>query len=261
MALFTGAVRSELLRQEVPVSVLLPDRPPPNTPVLYLLHGLSQDHTSWVRFSRLESYVQSRRLAVVMPTAWRTFYADTTYGLRYFSFLSDELPALMTSMFPLATGRAHTFVCGNSMGGYGALKLGLRFPERFAAVASLSGALIQARMLTDRVAEKGQDDPVRHELHTVFGQTVAPEDDVVCLAQSAAALETKPRIRLLCGGLDHFAPYHRLYQRHLQTLGLDVSYEERENAGHDWPYWDDAIQDVLHWLDPMLQGNADSAIP
>ena len=102
-------------------------------PVLYLLHGLSDDHTAWMRRTSLERYAASRRLAVVMPCGGRSFYTNEAHGGRYWDFISEELPRAVQSFFPVSRRREDTFAAGLSMGGYGALKLALRHPDRYAA--------------------------------------------------------------------------------------------------------------------------------
>src|ERR671939_265941 len=143
---------SEALSLSTSMTVLLPQQtttqiglagravsgPPP---VLYLLHGLSDDDTIWLRRTSIERYVAPLGLAVVMPQVHRSFYTDEAYGGRYWTFVSQELPELVGRFFRVSQRREDTFVAGLSMGGYGALKLALRRPERFAAAASLSGAL------------------------------------------------------------------------------------------------------------------------
>src|SRR6476619_7886720 len=107
------------------------------TPVLYLLHGLSDDDTIWLRRTSIERYVAALGLAVVMPQVHRSFYTDEAYGNRYWTYLSEELPEIVHGFFRLSRRREDTFVAGLSMGGYGALKWALRDPGRFAAAASL----------------------------------------------------------------------------------------------------------------------------
>jgi putative tributyrin esterase len=153
---------SEVLALNTSMTVILPqpvgiqtgptDRtgtePPP---VLYLLHGLSDDDTTWFRQTSIERYVQPLGLAVVMPQVHRSLYVDEAYGGRYWTFLSEELPALVASLFRVSTRPEDTFVAGHSMGGYGALRWVLRQPERFAAAASLSGGVNVAGLRTGRV--------------------------------------------------------------------------------------------------------------
>src|SRR3712207_5935441 len=95
------------------------DAPPP---VLYLLHGLTDDDTAWTRYTSIERYAAAKGLAVVMPQVHRSFYADERYGLKFWTFLSEELPAVVSSLFRVSTRREDTFVAGLSMGGYGAFK-------------------------------------------------------------------------------------------------------------------------------------------
>src|SRR5678815_1741952 len=124
MALLDVHCFSESLAQSVSFYVLLPDgsvrRP---YPTLYLLHGLSDDHTIWLRRTSIERYSAARNLAVVMPAGARSFYQDMASGPRYWTFLSEELPALCRQWFPLSDDREDNFAAGLSMGGYGALRL------------------------------------------------------------------------------------------------------------------------------------------
>ena len=112
------------------------DGPPP---LLYLLHGLSDDHTAWHRYTAIGRYAETAGLAVVMPAVHRSFYANEAHGHRYWDFVSEELPAVVHEFLRVTDRPEETFVAGLSMGGYGALKLALTHPERYAAAASLSG--------------------------------------------------------------------------------------------------------------------------
>lgn len=92
-------------------------------PVVYLLHGLSDDHTIWSRRSSIERYAAEYEVAVVMPNGERGFYTDMVEGYRYWTMLSEELPEIVCNLFPVSPRREDTFAAGLSMGGYGALKL------------------------------------------------------------------------------------------------------------------------------------------
>lgn len=111
-------------------------------PTLFLLHGMSDDHTIWQRRTSIERYVADLNLAVVMPTTHLAWYSDTQYGYRYWEYISHELPEICRSFFRgMSDRREDTFAAGLSMGGYGAFKLGLRASDTFSAAASLSGGL------------------------------------------------------------------------------------------------------------------------
>lgn len=218
-------------------------------PVLYLLHGLSDDHTIWMRRTAIERYAAAKNIAVVMPAAGRSFYQDMASGPRFWTFLSEELPALMASFFPLSTAREETFAAGLSMGGYGALRLGLAKPEHFAAVASLSGALDVAR----RCREAGREGSRLSgaEMTGIFGPELAAagtDADLFALAERLARSGApRPAIYLTCGTEDALLPESRAFRQHLETLGLPCAYEESPGA-HEWSYWDAQIQRVLDWL-------------
>jgi S-formylglutathione hydrolase FrmB len=213
--------------------------PPEGAPVLYLLHGLSDDHTSWTRRSSLERHVESAGIAVVMPNGHRSFYADEHHGPRHWTHLTEELPERVASFFRVSTRREDTFVAGLSMGGYGAMKWALRQPWRFAAAASLSGAL--------DIAALDDDEWRRPLLRRVYGPSgPAPEDDLFALLRGSdpAAL---PRLHLSCGADDHLLEASRRFAAAARDRGLDPVVSVGP-GGHEWPVWDRDVQDVLAWL-------------
>jgi S-formylglutathione hydrolase FrmB len=264
MALVHCNFYSQVLALNTSMTVLLPDlfpwqaqrrtkwaAPPRHRPwpTLYLLHGLSDDDTAWTRRTSLERYVEPLDLAVVMPQVHRSFYADMASGNRYWTFISEEVPAVARSYFPLSAARADNFVAGLSMGGYGAFKLALSHPDRFAAAASLSGALHMARGVVHPDPERISAD----ELRLIFGASrrVAGSDhDLFHLAQRVAdSRGPKPRLYQWCGTEDFLYADNVAFRDHAQALGLPLTYEEGP-GDHDWPQWDRQIQRVLAWLTP-----------
>ncbi|GLI06019.1 esterase [Paenibacillus tyrfis] len=219
-------------------------------PVLFLLHGLSDDHTIWLRRTSIERYAAPLGLAVVMPAVHRSFYADMASGPKYWTFVSEELPALARSFFPLAEERERTFVAGLSMGGYGALKLALRHPERFGAAASLSGVTDIEAMARERLS--------REEAAAIFGSADSlrgSDNDLFGLASGLARSDAEqPKLYQCCGTEDFLYEDNVRFRDHCRELGLELTYEEEPGA-HDWGYWDRKIQSVLNWL-PLENGLA-----
>lgn len=216
-------------------------------PTLYLLHGLSDDDTTWLRRTSIERYVAELGLAVVMPQVHRSFYSDEVHGGRYWTFLSQELPAIAASFFPVSDRREDTFVAGLSMGGYGALKWALRHPERFAAAASLSGVLDIAA-LRDSSAPSGP-------LDRVFGGrrlAGTPDDLLWLLAEQAAAGTPLPQLYVGCGTQDELIEHSRTFIEAARAAGVPLT-TTIGPGDHDWAYWDAVIQDVLRWL-PLAGG-------
>ncbi|NMO96656.1 alpha/beta hydrolase [Paenibacillus lemnae] len=211
-------------------------------PTLYLLHGLSDDDSIWLRRTSIERYVASMGIAVIMPQVHRSFYTDMEYGGKYWTYISEELPALARSFFPLSDRREDNFVAGLSMGGYGAFKLGLRRPDLFAAAASLSGALdITGRFVREDIERDNQ---------LIFGDRPisGSDDDLLALLSKLDAAEgPKPKLYQCCGTEDFLYEGNQKFLAASRQTSLDLTYEEGP-GDHSWGYWDERIQDVLNWL-------------
>jgi putative tributyrin esterase len=207
-----------------------------DVPVLYLLHGLSDDGTAWLRYTSIERYAGMHGVAVVMPQVQRSFYADEAHGGRFWTFLSEELPEVVGSFFRVSARREDTFVAGLSMGGYGALKWALHQPERFAAAASLSGALDVRTLLPER----------RELFDRVYDGRLGDDDDLFALLGRHDAADL-PRLYVGCGTEDHLVDGSRKLAAAAQRAGVDVRTDWRPGE-HEWGVWDAMVQDVLAWL-------------
>ena len=207
-------------------------------PLLYLLHGLSDDATAWQRYTGVERYAAEAGLAVVMPQVGRSFYADEAHGGAYWTFLSEELPSVVQSFFRVSDRREDTFVAGLSMGGYGALKWALHQPHRFAAAASMSGAL-------DLVALSQAPDP-REFVERVYDGHVGPDDDLFALLE-AAEVDTLPSLYVGCGTEDQLYDMNVRFVDQAVADGVDVQVDFGPGE-HEWGLWDRTVRDVLAWL-------------
>ena len=240
---------SKELKRRVSVNVLLPDCEPTGAghKVLWLLHGLSDDHTAWMRRTAIERYAKEHRLAVVMPGVERSWYTNTAYHANYFNFVAYELPSLCRRTFKdFSEKREDNIVAGLSMGGYGALKLALTCPTQYGACISLSGSL--------DITRKGR--PVDlDEWRSIFGYELASaldlegsEHDLFALAaKNKAEGKEFPRLYMWCGTEDGLINVNRLFDQTLTKLGVAHRFETSE-GDHSWKWWDLHIQNALEWI-------------
>jgi S-formylglutathione hydrolase FrmB len=230
---------SKVLGKQVGMNVILPDCGTPPFPVFYLLHGLSDDYTIWHRRTRIEWYVRDLPLIVVMPDGFRGFYTNNEEGPQYATYMAEELPAFVERQFAALPERAGRCVGGLSMGGYGALRLALGYPERYVSASSHSGALAFGH---DPVNES---DFRAVEFRRITGpQPAGSRHDLYALAREAKARGTVPALRIDCGTEDHLLPGNRLFVEHLRALAVAHHYAEFA-GGHSWDYWDLHVQEAL----------------
>jgi putative tributyrin esterase len=219
--------------------------PDADPPVLYLLHGLSDDDTIWLRRTSIERYVSAMGLAVIMPQVHRSFYTDEARGLRYWTFLTEELPELIGRFFRVSSQPTETFVAGLSMGGYGAFKWALREPDRFAAAASVSGALNIARQEN---SEGWPQDPAFADRLYGNRSPAGSNDDLLWLVRhTGLSTANCPQLYLCCGTDDELFADNVQFRDVAVEHGLPLTVDFGPGE-HEWGYWDAKIQDVLSWL-------------
>ena len=208
----------------------------PPFPVCYLLHGLSDDHTSWARHTSLERYVAGLPLIVVMPDGGRGFYCDAVGGLAYERYLLDDVIGFVDRTFHTMPERQGRVIGGLSMGGYGAIKLALKYPQLFCSAVAHSAALdVRRRIERPEIAE---------EMRRIFGPAPGGgSDDPYALA---ATMDRRllPALRLDCGLEDGLLEENRAFHRHLEQLGIPHEYAEFPGA-HTWDYWDHHVQEAI----------------
>ncbi len=216
-------------------------------PVLYLLHGLSDNHTIWSRRTSIERYAADYNVAVVMPAGERGFYTDMAEGYRYWTMLSEELPRIVGNLFPISRRREDTFAAGLSMGGYGALKLALRCPERFAGAVALS-AVTDVRSWFTGNTSSSMGEAERRRIFDSVERIERNGDDLFALAEACAGRPDAPRLLQVCGTGDHLYSDNIRFRNHMKKLGFPgYSYMEGPGA-HEWSFWDFHIREGLRFL-------------
>lgn len=204
---------------------------------LYLLHGLSDDHSIWLRRTSIERYAADYGICVVMPCGARSFYTDMKYGMKYFTYITEELPSVVSEFLKVSDKREDRYIAGLSMGGYGALKAALRRPDMYCAAAGLSS-----------VADI-RDPRFFDALIPVFGEemNIPDEEDLFFLAEKTNADPLKPRIFMGVGTEDFLYESNVRLKQHFEQLDYKFTYRE-SNGVHSWVFWDEYIRYVLEWM-------------
>lgn len=261
MALIQVNFISKCLMRTVPIQVILPadkmtfpgmpergDRP---YKTLYLLHGVFGNYTDWVSGTNIQRWAEEKDLAVVMPSGDNMFYVDQEAGHNYYGeFIGRELVEITRKMFPLSRQREDTYIAGLSMGGYGALRNGLKYHDTFGCIAGLSSA-----MIIEGIQKRTDDVPFflesRSFAESIFGnldQVEASDRNPRWLACRLKEEGTDiPKIYLTCGTEDSLLDANRSFAGYLRGLGADVTYTEGP-GGHEWDFWNRSIKAVLEWL-------------
>ena len=254
MAFLEVNIYSEVLGMQMSVNVLLPQKTQgsigyyegpvaDSIPTLYLLHGMTDDHTTWMRRTTIETYAEIFGMAVVMPTTYLGWYTDMNVGYNYSTFIGVELPQIMHKMFPqLSTRREDTYVGGNSMGGYGALKMALTYPDTFSCALCLSAAfdphwlpnLKNMVYVTDIFGDMDKLDGSRNDLFHMAEKT----------AREAANV---PKVYIWCGTEDFLIEYNRKMRDRLHELGYDMVYKESP-GGHGWLNWQPQLLPMFEYI-------------
>lgn len=238
---------STTLEKTVASTIIIPDRGKPPFATLYLLHGLSDDHTIWHRRTRVEWYARELPLMIVMPDGYRGFYTNITAGPAYARYVNEELIAFVERNFPAKPAREARCVGGLSMGGYGAFRAALAYPQLYASAHSHSGAL----MVGSRKARPGSGRP------EVFGADPRGSDhDLLKLAADCRKRRSRlPKLLIDCGTEDFLIEDNREF--HTRLLSLRIPHEYDEYPGeHNWDYWDTHIREAIAFHARAMRLNA-----
>lgn len=247
MAIAKVSLFSQSLGMQTACWVILPQRkdmePDQRVKVLWLLHGFSGNAFDWVRKSNIDRYAKEAGIAVVMPSAFNSGYTDMVHGLKYYTFIAEELPKKLQAMFNLSVRREDNYIAGLSMGGAGCLKIGLSKPEQYAAIGCLSAGAINRNgtMVKSR----------RYQI--LFGNEAldGTMNDPYYLAEEILKEKRPcPRIFHCCGSEDFLlesAHETRDFFSKLPGNPFDYTYLEAPGA-HTWEFWDAHIRDFIAYL-------------
>lgn len=259
MALIQVNYVSKALMRTVPLNVILPvdkisfatmdyeNRQGKKFKTLYLLHGIFGNYTDWVSGTRIQRWAEEKGLCVVMPSGDNAFYVNSITPMNdYGKFIGEEIVEVTRRMFPLSTKRKDTFIAGLSMGGFGAMRNGLKYSDTFGYIASLSGAL---QLFEGEKSFLG-DNMVFGDIKKAKNSDINPEYVMKKLVKEG---KEKPVIYIACGTSDSLLASNRKFRDKLIKNGFDVTYVEEPGA-HEWDFWDRQIKAVIDWL-PLGKNN------
>lgn len=247
MAVATIDFASKQLKMNTLVTVCFPDSsgektvPMSKRKVLWLLHGLSDDGTSWLRYSRIDKYAKDNELVVVMPSVNRSMYCDNVNGQNYFSFVANELPDYFEKVFNLSRKKEDNFIAGLSMGGYGAIKIGLTYPQRYAAVGSFSGVLSLEPLKLALTSDMKNEFPF---MLLALADTDSSELNPTALLD--AEKHRGMKMYIACGLQDALMETNLMFKKRAEKLGLNFDYSFT-NGNHEWDYWDEQLKGFIKY--------------
>lgn len=260
MALVNMDFFSYYLGMDTPMTVLLPEKrgqkpeshPDKKYPVLYLLHGHADNNTAWIRKSNIEMLTRDFDVIVVMPTAHRSFYANSRYGHQYFDYLTKEVPTVIGNFFPASDKREDTYIAGLSMGGYGAMKAAMSRPDIYGYAASMSGASDSYSAMKHAKGMFTVSDFCTN-VNNIFGGEdcfYGSENDLCHLAD---LLQERPdglcpKMYMCCGTEDPLYPVYCEMKTYFSGKDkLDIRYDERK-GGHNWDFWNEELPVILRYF-------------
>ncbi|WP_367375894.1 alpha/beta hydrolase [Lentilactobacillus kefiri] len=227
------------LEEQTTIYVILPNeiQRDKKLQVLWLLHGLGDDGSGWIRKTNLEVLTKHTNLVVITPEMNRSFYMNMKDGLPYWDYLVDEVIPEMRNLLPLSTNPKDNFVGGVSMGGFGAFKLAFTHPEWFSAIVPMSSVIDLTEL-----------PKIMPDYRNIFGGP-GPAGYLEKMAANASLSKLKQlRFYDCVGDQDDFKPSNEQFAAYLKNdLGLNVGFHT-SRGGHDWLYWQRILPDVLNWL-------------
>ncbi len=242
---------SDMLYQNMNVDLFLPQdyeehKGTQPKAVVYLLHGMKGNSSSWFNLTAAQRYARENNIVLVCPTAHNSFYADDYFGEGYFTYITQELPLKLKEMFNISFNRSNTFIAGLSMGGYGAMLLGLRRPDLYAACASFSGAVGMTKRNIDI------NDPFMKRFMMPIlgpGMQMKQELDLESLLENVSKMPTneQPRILQTCGKQDYLYQSNVDFKNYAKQLPVDFTYMEWDGE-HEWDFWDRSLSYAIDFF-------------
>ncbi len=240
MAWATMNFRSKALNMPVEAEILIPQPgykslvKTEDYKVIVLLHGVRNDRTEWLLKSQIYDMVKELPVIVFMPSGRNSFYVNTQNGYKYPDYISEEISEIIRENFRASADKKDWLVAGESMGGYGALAVGLTHTDTFGNIASFSGA-VDIKEAVDFLEDIDPEIILGDEVDLFKVCGTVPE-------------EKRPRIFMCCGVEDSlFEANERLYTILKDPYDVTCMWGR---GGHDFVYWNERLKDMFKWFCP-----------
>lgn len=244
-----GSVYSNVLEMETGISVITPNDygQAEKYRVCYVLHGLCGGNADFSNYTMLPYFAYDKDIIFICPEVQRSFYADTEYGLKYFTYVAEELPHLAKLVFNISASREDTAVVGCSMGGYGALKCALTFPDVFGYCGAFAPGCLYLEEYLDECRKKEKID--FPDFYGIFGKNLEykPENDIIHLLKNADKSEPKPKIFVTCGKDDWLLNDNLRFAEDIKKYSIDFTYTQIEGQ-HDFYSFNDGLKRFIDYF-------------
>ncbi|MDR1617764.1 MAG: esterase family protein [Treponema sp.] len=225
--------------------------------VITLLHGFYGCGEDWLRLTAAGRYAYDSGYLLICPGAGNSFYHNMAYGPPWYDIITEFLPRELNSIFKIPVEREINHIAGLSMGGYGAMRIGLSSPDRYATIGAFSGALDLAVL----AAIAGKAPEARSFFTPVLGEslTLPGEADLLKLVAKEAERSRSlgQRVFVTCGKQDELS--HRVYTQNQNFLKaakntpLDFTYREWDGL-HEWQFWDRSLAEYIGFIEKSDYG-------
>jgi putative tributyrin esterase len=212
---------------------------------VYLLHGFGGDHTDWIERSGLVRYASEHKFLFIVPDGHNSWYTNSADKKKnYEDYILNELIPHVERKYRTLTSRHGRVIAGLSMGGYGAIKLALKYPARFILAGSFSGAFYVP------LGSRPDNKDISESLKETFGQQRSEQwtrNDPFALLDSIKAVNTLPYLYIATGKDDALARIvdnNRKLVEKFRERGVLYEYHE-SSGGHNWQYWDKELKNFL----------------
>lgn len=254
-----GNVFSKTLNIDTGITIVTPSEITQKEPYksIYLLHGLLGNHNSWVDYSMLADYASTGKSIFIMPEVARSFYSNMKHGFRYFDYVSQELPNICKSVFNISTKREDNAIMGYSMGGYGALKIALSYPEKYSFCGAFASSCLFLEPFFDKVRHNINDPaiikmfgkPLLDDFLAIWGNDLVlkPEDNIIGLLDRIKKPQHLPKLFLTCGLEDFFFPDNKTFALKLEEKSINHEFHNW-TGNHTYSFFNESLKLALEDL-------------